>query len=129
MTPADHLLTQSVTNSLVTAGLPAQTLNNVHVRSMNGRVTLTGQVNNPTEKQQIETQVRQIPGVRMVDNRLQVGAGTDATGTGGPGAGAGASGTGTGTANPGANPTAPGNPGAGTTSGTSDTSGANPGPR
>jgi len=99
--------------------MSAQTLNNVHVRAMNGRVILTGQVESQTEKQKIESQVRQTPGVRMVINQLRVGSAADATGTGGLGTGTGNSGVGTGTS---------GNTGAGPGT-SSDNSGVNPSPR
>jgi len=112
MTPADQAVTQSITNSLMTAGgVSAQTLTNIHVRTMNGRVILTGQVNTQTEKQNIETQVRQTPGVRMVINQLRVGA----TGVGGPGASGASTGAGTGASDTSTGSTTPGSPSTGGT--------------
>jgi len=127
MSGGDNALTQSVTNSLATAGISPQTLNNVHVRTFNGRVILTGQVDNQNDRQQIETQVRQIPGVRMVINQLRV-AGGDAAGTGGLGAGAGTSGAGAGAGNQNSGASSPGNSGTPPPAG-DNTPASTPGPR
>jgi osmotically-inducible protein OsmY len=72
-TEADRSISQSVTNALMTAGISSQTLGNIHVRANNGRVILTGQVNSQSEKQRIEAQVKQTPGVQTVINQLRVG--------------------------------------------------------
>jgi len=73
----------------MTAGISSQTLGNIHVRANSGRVILTGQVNSQSEKQRIEQQVKQTPGVQTVINQLRVrneqgggassGAGTQST--------------------------------------------------
>jgi broad specificity polyphosphatase/5'/3'-nucleotidase SurE len=93
----DRTLSQSVTNSLMTAGIPSQTLQNIHIRAMNGRVILTGPVSSQDEKQRIETQVKQIPGVQAVSNllRVQSGTGTSSQSTTSTLPGADSSGTGT----------------------------------
>jgi len=96
------MISQSVTNALMTAGVSSQTLTNIHVRAMNGRVILTGQVNSQTEKQRIETQVKQTPGVQTVINQLRIAGMTSPgaqnnTGVGGVGSSGNDLGTGTGT--------------------------------
>jgi hypothetical protein len=79
---ADRAVSQSVTNALTTAGVPAHTIQNIHVRSLNGRVTLTGHVSTQAEKDQIENQVKETPGVRTVIDQLRVGAGQGAESSG-----------------------------------------------
>ena len=68
----DQALSQGVTNSLMNAGISAQDLMNVHVRSINGRIVLTGRVADDATKQKIEQQIKQIPGVKNVTDLLRV---------------------------------------------------------
>jgi hypothetical protein len=69
---SDSALTQSVTNSLSASGISADTLSNIHVRSMNGRVILSGKVASQFQKDQIEKQVKKVPGVQSVNDLLRV---------------------------------------------------------
>jgi len=100
MSAADQAISQSVNNALRTAGVTTPA--NFNVRTMNGLVFLTGQANSQAEKEQIETQVRQTPGVRTVVNQLTVGPNSSPSGTGtstpggSTGAPEGSTGTGTG---------------------------------
>lgn len=45
----------------------------IHVETYNGVVTLTGQVDDAAMARRAERLVRQVEGVRDVDNRLQIG--------------------------------------------------------
>jgi hypothetical protein len=56
----------------MSAGISAQDLMNVHVRSINGRIVLTGRVASDATKQKIEQQIKQIPGVKNVTDLLRV---------------------------------------------------------
>jgi len=89
MSPADQMMSQSITNALMTAGISSQSMANIHVRALNGAVILTGQVNSQNEKQRVETQIKQTPGVRTVINQLRVAGASSPTpldtGTGGVG--------------------------------------------
>jgi len=133
MSPADRAISQSVTNSLMTAGVSSQTLTNIHVRAMNGTVILTGQVGTQTEKQRVETQAQQTPGVRSVINQLRIAGSTPSsagdTGIGGTGTSATGQGTGSGNSGTAPNSSSGSTSGNGTsgTTGSSGTSGAGSG--
>ena len=47
---------------------------NIKIITVDGVVTLRGPVQNPQEKQSIETKARQIAGVDKIDNQLEVTA-------------------------------------------------------
>jgi osmotically-inducible protein OsmY len=83
MNAADQAITQSVTNALMAAGIPARELSNIHVRANNGKVILSGQVPDMSARDRIEKQVKQTPGVQTVINQLRVraGAGQSSLGT------------------------------------------------
>jgi osmotically-inducible protein OsmY len=72
-TATDRAMSQSVANVLLTAGLPLQSLTNIQVRTMSGRVTLVGRVQNEEERKQIGEQAKKVPGVLSVNNLLRVG--------------------------------------------------------
>jgi osmotically-inducible protein OsmY len=78
---SDQAITRSVKASLQTGvgSISSDMLKKIDVSASNGRVTLKGSVNSDTEKQQIEKQVKQIPGVQSVDNQLKVGPEPGAT--------------------------------------------------
>lgn len=82
----EQVITQSVTNAFVTAGIPSETLANVNVRTTNGRVILSGQVKTLQEKEQLEMEARNIPGVKTVISQLRIvpdpNEATDQTATG-----------------------------------------------
>ncbi len=68
----DMMITQSVTNSLASAGIATQ---NIRVHTVNGRVILSGQVNSQAEKDRVENQIKEIPGVKSVIDQLRVQGG------------------------------------------------------
>jgi osmotically-inducible protein OsmY len=76
---SDQALTSSVKASLQTGvgSISSDTLKNIQVTTSSGRVTLKGTVNSDAEKQEIEKQIKQLPGVQSVDNQLTVGQGQE----------------------------------------------------
>lgn len=63
---------QNVRQALQDADL-SETAKNVQVMAKEGRVTLTGSVASAQEMAELERIVRGIPGVREIDNQVQVG--------------------------------------------------------
>jgi sporulation protein YlmC with PRC-barrel domain len=71
---ADHETTQAVLREFVRGKFAdAKAANGITVLSSNGRVTLTGQVNNEQEKTAIGAMAERAVGSGNVDNQLQVG--------------------------------------------------------
>lgn len=70
----DQQITDAVRNAIAAEpGTP--TAQQVQVNVQNGVVTLRGNVSTMEEKQELEQQVRDIPGVVRVENQLQVAQG------------------------------------------------------
>jgi hypothetical protein len=63
-------LSQSPRNG--TARLSPETIRDLRITSQGGKVILEGAVNSPAEKQLLEMQARQVPGVVAVENRVNV---------------------------------------------------------
>jgi osmotically-inducible protein OsmY len=59
-------------NSSSARAFSIEQLNNLHITAKNGVVTLRGLVPSVEEKQEIEARVRSVPGIRSIDNELQV---------------------------------------------------------
>ncbi len=57
---------------VVAAGIPLRTLNYIKVRTMNGRVILSGQIDGLDEKQRLELVAGRTPGVKTVISQLMV---------------------------------------------------------
>lgn len=72
-TEADRQLTQQVRQKLKEADLPPSA-QNADVNVQDGRATLRGKVGSSQESDQVEKIVSEIPGVKEVDNQLQVEA-------------------------------------------------------
>jgi hypothetical protein len=68
----EQAITQSVTNAYVKAGIRSATLANVNVRTTTGRVILSGQVKTRGEKERLEAEARNIPGVKAVISQLRI---------------------------------------------------------
>lgn len=69
----DRQVMQNVRQALMDADLSAQA-KNVQVMAKEGRVTLMGNVASAQEMAEVERIVRGVPGVREIDNQIQVGA-------------------------------------------------------
>ena len=73
-TDSDQKLADQVRSAISTgaAGAPPKPSNDVQVSASGGVVTLKGTVASDTEKNQVETAAKAVPGVSKVDNQLQV---------------------------------------------------------
>lgn len=71
-TEQDRQVMQNVHQALQDADL-SETAKNVQVMAKEGRVTLTGSVASAQEMAELERIVRGVPGVREIDNQVQVG--------------------------------------------------------
>jgi osmotically-inducible protein OsmY len=71
---ADLELSRSVRDALVNAESLSMMGKNVVVVAADGKVTLSGEVETATEKDEVERIVRGVSGVTSVDNRIEVKA-------------------------------------------------------
>jgi sporulation protein YlmC with PRC-barrel domain len=69
--PTDTTLSQQV-QAAIEQQVPSQTAQNIQVTVDDGVVSLSGRVDNQTDKQNIDSSVRAIPGVKRVENLLNV---------------------------------------------------------
>jgi osmotically-inducible protein OsmY len=67
----DAAITTKVKSKLA-SDVRLATVTNVDVNTTNGVVTLAGQVRDPGEKHAVESAAKTVPGVRDVNNNLQV---------------------------------------------------------
>jgi osmotically-inducible protein OsmY len=75
-TAADQALAERVRQGLQENAPLSGVAQNIHIIVSNGEVTLLGEVKTAEERDGIESQVRQIQGVQVVQNRLHL-AGAD----------------------------------------------------
>lgn len=69
---SDQALVQSIRQSLFSNAAFTSDIRNVNITSANNVVTLTGFVNSATDKNAIGNFVKDVPGVRSVNNQLEV---------------------------------------------------------
>ena len=69
---ADRGLTQKIRQSLMDDDALSTNAKNIKIITLNGVVTLRGQVNSDNEKRDIEKKAKALAGVRSVDNQLEV---------------------------------------------------------
>lgn len=74
----DKLLQHTIDNTLKNNFLHTN-YDSVHARVYNGNVTLSGSVESENERQNVEKRVRNIPGVRDVNDQLHVGISSQAS--------------------------------------------------
>jgi osmotically-inducible protein OsmY len=75
-TAADQALAERIRQGLQENAPLSGVAQNIHIIVSNGEVTLLGEVKTAEERDGVESQVRQIQGVQMVQNRLHL-AGAD----------------------------------------------------
>jgi osmotically-inducible protein OsmY len=69
---ADRSLTQKIRQSLMDDDTLSTNAKNVKIITLNGVVTLRGAVNSEREKSETGKKAKAIPGVRSVDNQLEI---------------------------------------------------------
>jgi hyperosmotically inducible protein len=69
---ADRTVTQQIRRAVVSDDSLSTMAKNVKIITADGVVTLRGPVENPNEKEAIETKARQLAGINKVDNQLEV---------------------------------------------------------
>jgi len=69
---ADRNITQEIRKGVVGAKSLSQTAKNVKIITKDGVVTLRGPVNSEDEKSEIATLAQNAPGVKRVDNQLEI---------------------------------------------------------
>jgi hyperosmotically inducible protein len=69
---ADRTMTQQIRRAVVSDDSLSTMAKNVKIITADGVVTLRGPVENPNEKEAIETKARQLAGINKVDNQLEV---------------------------------------------------------
>lgn len=69
---ADREITRNIRQAIVKDDSLSTTAKNVKIVTSNGVVTLRGPVKNEREKTEIAAKVKQVTGVRNVDNQLEV---------------------------------------------------------
>ena len=70
---ADRTISQKIRGALTADESLSTNAKNVKIISNNGMVTLRGPVKNEQEKSAVEAKTKQVPGVKNVDNQLEVG--------------------------------------------------------
>ena len=73
-TEADRTLNQNIRQQLMSDSSLGSSAGNIHFKTDNGKVTLQGTVATEKEKQEIESKVENMSGVKDVDNQLQIGS-------------------------------------------------------
>jgi osmotically-inducible protein OsmY len=72
MTQADQTLNQKIRQDLMSDSNFRTSASNVHFNTNNGKVVLQGTVATEKDKQEIESKVEKMTGVKDVDNQLQI---------------------------------------------------------
>lgn len=68
----DEEIVQQAQDALRKDPTLAKVINNIQVTSNNGKVTLQGKVNNGEERNKASADVRNIPGVKTIENQIEV---------------------------------------------------------
>lgn len=68
----DRSITQKIRQSLMDDDSLSTNAKNIKIITMNGVVTLRGAVNSDREKMEIGRKARSLPGVRNIDNQLEI---------------------------------------------------------
>jgi len=69
---SDRTITQNIRQALMTDDSLSTDAKNIKVITINGLVTLRGPVNSDREKNEIGRKVKNISGVRNIDNQLEI---------------------------------------------------------
>src|SRR5262245_57216300 len=70
---ADQTITQKIREALTSDESLSTNAKNVKIITNNGMVTLRGPVKNEQEKRAVEAKTKRVPGIKNVDNQLEVG--------------------------------------------------------
>ena len=76
---ADRTITQKIREALIADESLSTNAKSVKIISHNGMVTLRGPVKNEQEKSAVEARTKRVPGVKNVDNQLEVGTASGKT--------------------------------------------------
>ena len=71
-TEADRTLTQKIRKAVVADDSLSMTAHNVKIITVDGVVTLRGPVDSPKEKATVAAKAENVPGVKRVDNQIEV---------------------------------------------------------